>query len=276
MRNPANANDYKKCEELLEKTINSVENSTSNKYKIIVVCNQLPTFPIRERVEYVLVDFPPPGKGSASNLGFSASKYDAGTKRVVGLLYAKKYNPKFCMLLDSDDYISKHLISTIDNIKSKVNGWIIDKGYMYQENTAQINKVESFNQLCGSSNIIRSDLIDLTIPSYNTALTQSYIIESVQSEFFDQVICKHLTVADFFVNINLPLNKFPIRAALWLVGTGENRSGRTINIKSSYLTKKIINEFNIPINRVEYYLQVLKLSVFKINYLLNKVRNKYR
>ncbi|QDO94020.1 hypothetical protein FNB79_08500 [Formosa sediminum] len=63
------------------------------------------------------------------------------------------------MVVDADDLISNKIASFVNKQKTNAPGWYINKGYYYKEGTNYLflNK-KTFNNLCGSCLIVRTDL----------------------------------------------------------------------------------------------------------------------
>ena len=60
LRHPHNSADYGHVEALLQDTLASLTQQTSDDYVVIIVGIRRPAFPLPERVVFVEVDFPPP------------------------------------------------------------------------------------------------------------------------------------------------------------------------------------------------------------------------
>ncbi len=60
LRHPANAHSYPRVLHLLEDTLRSVCNQTTDNFRVIVVCNEIPTLSFSHpNISFVAVPFPP-------------------------------------------------------------------------------------------------------------------------------------------------------------------------------------------------------------------------
>ncbi|MDP5337012.1 MAG: hypothetical protein NWQ28_00360 [Nodularia sp. (in: cyanobacteria)] len=95
------------------------------------------------------VDFTPP----ASDI--NSKRLDRGKRLLTGLAYAEKFAPSHIMIVDADDCVSSHLAEFVSQNQDG-NGWFIDKGYIYRENSKFIYfRSKAFSQLCGSGVIVK-------------------------------------------------------------------------------------------------------------------------
>ncbi|GAB4528287.1 MAG: glycosyltransferase family A protein [Pleurocapsa sp.] len=166
VKSPAISPNWLLFSRLFERCLKSVCNQTSANFKVVVVCNEKPqtTFD-SSHVEYLTVDFPPPGSEEVSLLiGIQSSKEaDKAKKILAGLAYAKKFNPSHTMVVDADDCINKNIAQFVEQ-NPDADGWYIKKGYVYKEGKPYIYlNLKNFNHLCGTSIIIKYNLAELLI-----------------------------------------------------------------------------------------------------------------
>ena len=97
IKHPENSKSYDKVWALLNRTLSSVCNQIDRKFKVVVVCNR--TLPLEDKyktfeelIEFIEVDFSP-----VSQSGYDGIRIDRGTKYIVGLIAAKKYDPEYIM-----------------------------------------------------------------------------------------------------------------------------------------------------------------------------------
>jgi hypothetical protein len=88
---------------------------------------------------------------------------DNGKKIKFATDYAIEIGASFVMTLDSDDCISNRICEFVSkNNDSSILGWYVKKEYLYREGkTYAFLNSKNFNTLCGSSVIIKPELIDL-------------------------------------------------------------------------------------------------------------------
>ncbi|HVG42527.1 MAG TPA: hypothetical protein VM888_13010 [Chitinophagaceae bacterium] len=192
---------------LLNRTIGSVLNQKSENFKCYVVYSDIPDNPVQhQKVQWIQFPFPfleshqiedeekyVVRYGLGKNLPFF---YDQGKKIMYGCSFAKKDGCRFIMSLDSDDLLSNKLVTFIENSNQPENcGWYINKGYRYVENKRLLIKTpKGMNYVCGSVNIVNSDLIpipDFSKKTYNDFQffsSHSYMEERMQLEHNKQLL----------------------------------------------------------------------------------------
>jgi len=158
---------------LVERTMKSISQQTSQNFKIVAVCHEIPKINFQHpNLEFVQVDFLPPTEENIAathsdnneddlNYRNGAKEADKAKKIMKGVEYGKKYNPSYYMVVDADDCISNKLVKFVEDNPSKHAGWYFKKGYIYNEgsNLIFLNK-NTFNVLCGTCIIIKADQMD--------------------------------------------------------------------------------------------------------------------
>ena len=251
LRHPKNSISYKRVETLLERTVKSVCNQTNRNFRFIVVGNQLPQFPsVPSEMDFVRVDFKPPSALKGSKLDINDCRTDKATKYFIGLLHARQYNPEYVMFLDADDVVSNK-ITEYANSHPDRNGWLIDKGYIYGDGGVLIRWTKEFHMKCGTSRIVNWKL--LNVPSnFPAQPNQNYILRNVDSNFLRKVLGIHRETESYFRNIGFPLEPLPFYGAIWILDTGENRSGKSLMRIGYPVSSKIRKEFNLELPKVNF------------------------
>lgn len=198
------SSDWPHFSKLVERTLGSISHQTDKNFKAIVVCHELPDMNFsNDNLQFVQVDFDPP-KLEKNNieLNNSLKEKDKALKIKVGIKEAKKYNPNFFMVVDSDDCISNEIVAYVSNQDVNKSGWYMKKGYFYREGQsfAYLNK-ETFNRFCGTSLILHASNMNKMFVE-NPLLSFNH---KIQPE-----------------SINLEV--FPFAAALYSMGNGENHA----------------------------------------------------
>jgi hypothetical protein len=195
---------WKLASEIFERCLRSTCNQTSEEFRVIVVCHELPEVKFQHpHIQYIEVDFPVPTWEEPE------SPYrDKGRKLWTGLNYAFQMQPSHIMLVDSDDCVSKHLAEFVKQ-HPQDNGWFINKGYEYHEGSKKVYyRNRNFHKKCGTANIIRYDLLT----SY-----AAIKFEDVTRDFL-----WHQDVAEAMQNRGSPLTPLPFKGAIYVGNTGEN------------------------------------------------------
>ena len=141
---------------LVRRTLRSACAQTSPAFRVLVMCHEVPAVGFHDqRLEFLPVDFPPPGPDVAER------RRDKGRKVLRGLLRALTFAPCHAMILDADDCVSNRLVTHVAR-HSSANGWYFRKGYLYREGmeTIRLERLR-FHHWCGSSHIIRPEILDL-------------------------------------------------------------------------------------------------------------------
>ncbi|GMN11450.1 hypothetical protein MTsPCn9_09430 [Croceitalea sp. MTPC9] len=215
VKSKAVTSDWNKFSQLLERTLKSICNQTDSNFKVVVVCHEIPetTFS-HQNLHYVQVDFEPPipNDFESSKSFYKAKEMDKGKKILLGVEYAsKEFKTDYIMTVDSDDYVSKNISTFVNNSSGHIPGWYIKNGYIHVEGRKFLVKTFKFNHLCGSSIIVKPELV-------------RYFIGINSTFYFDH----RLTI----LNTNIALQKVPFPAGIYDVGNGENIFMSFQNVKS--------------------------------------------
>ncbi len=246
LQSQARAQSWSKVCLLLERCLRSVCGQKSDRFRVIVVCNERPKLEFQHpQVEYICVNYPLPlheqGR-TAAETRLIIGHTDKGRKILRGLVEAQKYTPTHTMAVDADDCVSHRLAGFVAQ-HPRQPGWVINRGYRYPEGQTQIYlKRQKFYEMCGTCNILRYDLNDLPqAPEYNRGYGYyAYYID-------------HEKVKGILANRGTPLKSLPFLGAVYVVGTGENlyyderRLHRSILTRLNYraLTPQIRAEFGL-------------------------------
>lgn len=196
--------DWLACSKLFERTLKSICNQINDNFKVIVVCHELPQVIFTsDKIEYVQVPFDPPTLVADDwNKNRELKEGDKANKILIGFERAKKYKPDYIMVVDADDCISNAIVSFVAQQENNMPGWYIDKGYYYKEgaNYLFLNK-KTFNNLCGSCIIIRTDLF-LQLITQDPCLYYFHELKELPN--------------------GIALEPLPFAGALYSMGNGEN------------------------------------------------------
>src|SRR5258705_7160070 len=102
---PQNSADYCRVESLLQDTLASLSQQSCDDYRMIIVGNRRPAFPLPERAIFVDVNFPPPSDLKGPQTGPAPVIWDKGTKIAIGLIAARDFGPEYVMAVDADDFV---------------------------------------------------------------------------------------------------------------------------------------------------------------------------
>lgn len=231
---------------LVERTLKSVTNQTSQNFKVVVVCHEKPEVDFdHPSIEYVQVDFEVPDLKSAPKEKHDGLKeQDKSNKILAGVKHAEKFNSDYLMVVDADDCISNKIVAFIDDNKHKNGvGWYINKGYFYKEGGKMISlNRENFNTLCGTCIIVRPDYMN------NIFHNRPHLLYVHQTMEFDD---------------GQKLEKLPFPGAVYSMMNGENHymSGGQISKLASGILFKWSNLKNIFKKFRRYRLKTLNTKI---------------
>ncbi|MBW4562835.1 MAG: glycosyltransferase family 2 protein [Mojavia pulchra JT2-VF2] len=200
---------WKAVSGLFERCVKSICNQTTNKFRVIVVCNEKPNIEFEHpHITYIEHDFSLPGSD------YKSKELDRTRKILTGLIYARNFNPSHIMCVDADDCVSKHLAEFV-SCNPHSCGWLIKKGYIYSDGSRLIRIMrKGFDRYCGTSNIVKYDLYD--IPQY---------LEDVDYEQYTNIIYNyynHREIAYTLSKKGLIIETLPFIGAVYYVNHGEN------------------------------------------------------
>jgi hypothetical protein len=164
----------------LYQTLRSIRNSASQNYRVIVAGNEEPEFEMEfdSRIHFVSLDDPFP---STPNYR-AALRLDKLAKIDAAWRYAKsKWQPKYVMKLDADDFISSRFVGWLDENGTEP-GYLIRHGWLWRSGARYlIQRTEYLDRVCGSCLITRSDVADQAGPFLTEA--EGMALEPADSSF---------------------------------------------------------------------------------------------
>ncbi|MFC4139891.1 MULTISPECIES: glycosyltransferase family A protein [unclassified Microbacterium] len=238
LRHPQNSTDYTTVENMLAASLASWLRQTSPRFAIIVVGNRRPPLPDDSRVEFVQVGFPPPSETRGPRTGIAAVLRDKGTKLAIGLGRARELGASHVMFADADDFVSRRLAVFVDE-HPDAPGWTITDGWRINlERRTMRPETGTFQITCGSSHIVRTDLLPPTPDGVGATQEQLYAAMGTKLERW---IGSHMHLHD-----DLPLETLPFPGAMYRVGTGESHSGNAMAGRGRPIPRGIAEEFGVP------------------------------
>lgn len=225
LKSPEVSNSWQRVCQLFERCMRSICNQNSPDFRVVVVCHEKPKIDFTHpHIHYVKVDFPLPKDKNRIAIGHT----DKGRKMLMGLVYARQFNPTHAMLVDADDCVSKRLATLVNN-SIECNGWFVNSGYKYQEGSKYIYlKRRNFNRMSGTSNIIRFDLLDLPeSPEYNRGYG------------YYKLYIDHQKVRDYMRQKGTPIKPVPFPASVYILGD-ENFYGNPNNFSFNFINRKLL------------------------------------
>jgi hypothetical protein len=141
------------------------------------------------------------------------------------------------MFVDDDDFLSNRLTAFVEQHPDAA-GWTFTDGWRVNvERRAVRAHHGDFHLQCGSSHIVRTDLLP-QVPA--DARTQEQLYEAV-GDRLERWLGSHMRIHE---DLDLPPLPFP--GALYRVGQAEAHSGNSLSGWSRPVTRRIAAEFGVP------------------------------
>lgn len=238
IRHPRNSTDYASVEAMLRQSVTAWLGQADPRFAIVVVANRSVELPRDDRVHQVQVSFPPPSDERTPRTGIAAVLRDKGTKNAIGLTLARELGAEYVMFVDADDFVS-HRLTEFVAAHPDEPGWTITDGWRVQLERRTIRRHSGDFQLqCGSSHIVRADLLPPTTGGVIATQDELY---AEQGELLERWLGSHMHIHD-----DLPLSPLPFPGALYRVGTSQSHSGNALGGAGSVISRRIATEFGVP------------------------------
>ncbi|WP_440903474.1 glycosyltransferase family A protein [Catenovulum sp. SX2] len=248
VRHPSNATNFDVVLKLLETTVASVCAQKTNKpYKLLVVCNQIPDIKYDpNKVEFLVVDFPPPGSGQSNNLSYSLSRLDKGSKIAAALLHLRKIQPSKVFFIDADDWISNQVVEYVED-NAEVPFWYANSGYLINYSSLTVVKKFGLCRYCGSSFIYDYKILMdiLAFPAEFEVKCQKDIVDFLDEFTLINILGTHRYQFKYFLDRGYSFKALPFPSICWVLDTGENRSGKTGGGNGTPLTAALLNNYGV-------------------------------
>lgn len=259
------SNSWEHVSRLLNRTLQSICNQTDENFKVIVACHEYPSDRCdvsHPNIEFIQVKFPAPAP--IGNLNEEEAfndlvqgklrekmRLDRQRKTWTGLNYLKKYSPTHVMVVDADDCISKNIASYVSQYPDK-NGWYIERGYEYADQSNRIYLRSNFYQRCGTSHILKFDLMSPEMGEFSEVTSNHLRHQNFRKNFDDRGF--HLECLPFEGAVYVVDNQENITAQKkYALKREKNFASRTLlslrSVGKSFLskppTKSIIEDFGL-------------------------------
>jgi hypothetical protein len=231
VRHPLNSSSYDRVG-ALDATLQSVCRQTDPDFRVVVVCNTKPAVTIDDpRIEFVEVGFAAPSHERTAEIDYNTGVIDKGAKLAVGVIVARHHQPDHLMFIDCDDLLH-HGVAEFVNQRVGHPGWFAPSGYLHTLGTNFLQPMaEDFHHKCGSSGIVRTDLIPVPA-GLSAAASKDEVIEAIGADLLYRLLGTHGKWEDYLRPSGVTIEPLPFPAAVWMIGTGENASGNLVSSRS--------------------------------------------
>ncbi len=216
VRHQDNAKDWDALTSKLRETMASIAAQSHPDWRAIVVANEgasLPNLP--DKFSVTRVTFPPNdlhelGQGAKETF-LDAFRADKGRRVLAGMLDAK--DSKYTMISDDDDLVSNRIVEYVAQNEG-ANGWIVTRGWLWDDGGKYLFDYEDFHRKCGTCLIIRRDLY--RIPDR---------FEDADLEWVKDSFGSHHRIGAKLASQDQGLNPLPFRGAVYRVASAGSHSG---------------------------------------------------
>lgn len=213
LKSKAASKSWETVSKLLERTLQSVCNQTSRDFHVVVVCHDRPCLQHDySSVEFLEANFDPP-----LLLNPTSGMADQERKLRIGAYYASTIAPtSHLMFVDADDCVSSNLAEFV-KLHQHCHGWFLDQGYEYQDRNSRIkHRKQGFSRICGTSNIVRADLIAQYIEE----------LQLLETRFAEKWLF-HTEIAAAMQARATPLSPLSFPGAVYITDNSENLENQT-------------------------------------------------
>lgn len=232
----------------LGETMQSIRAQTSSDWKCIVVANdgaKLPEIP--NGFKLCFVNFPPNllyKRGEADINAFRDTiRLDKGMRILAGIESAGATD--YLMFVDDDDFIHRDLTKFVCEHKGG-NGWYVKKGLIWKDGGDLVLNTNRFNQSCGTSHIVRYDLLSMVYESGEAS------VESVK-----KMLGSHIHLKKQLDKNNTPLKPLPFRGAIYRVGHSDAHSNSKRFFQYGFSVQSFIRH---PVKTLAYFLSLRRIT----------------
>lgn len=215
VRHPGSVKDWDALQDYLRQTLDSIAAQTSPCWECVVVANadaSLPAMPPHCQVVTVNLPLPEmPDRNTQLEAYYDAVRHDKGLRIHAGL--AGVDDSSHVMVVDFDDFVHRGLAEFVAAHR-QVTGWNIDKGYVW-DGGAWCFAQSQFHQMCGTSHIIRRDLLG------------SFLLEDGQVDInaIKRRLGSHIFIHHDLAAQGNSLLDLPFSGAVYRIGNPQSTSG---------------------------------------------------
>lgn len=228
VRHQSNARDWAQLVSYLTSTLQSIARQDDANWQAVIVANEgaeLPSLPPKVRIHRVT--FPPNPfhelQGTDRENYWDAVRLDKGRRILAGMRAAGPSD--YFMVVDDDDYVSRRLSGFVARSDLQP-GWQFKSGYVWNTGGRLLYLHDNFNHYCGTSHIVRADLLDLRVEEDGAGLA-----------YIKRMLGSHVSIADDLAARGTPLAPLPFVGAVYRVGHAGSHS-RSSSLLRTFVFKR--------------------------------------
>lgn len=231
IRHQDNAPDWGALKARMRQTMASIANQTNPDWRCVVVANEgadLPPMPRGFSVHRVT--FPPNNmhdldKGPREAV-LDAFRLDKGRRVLSGMLAAP--DSRFFMIVDDDDLVSDNMVEHVARHAGEP-GWYVDRGFLWDDEGSWFFRIDQFDDYCGTSLIIRSDLYGLPPREEDAGI-----------EWIKDMLGSHKRIKPLLAGRGTPLTPLPFAGAVYRIGSAGSHSKAPGIWKQKFLNRSVL------------------------------------
>lgn len=231
VRHPDNAKDWDGVVRRLMQTVESISQQDSSDWDGLIVMNRGISLPgLKAPWRIVEVDFPPNQHFDLSEHGkqvaYDAFRLDKGRRLCAGILAASE--SEYIMPCDDDDFVSTAIARHV-SVHRGVPGWKIEKGFSWGEGSSFLVGENQFDSRCGTSYIVRRDLLEL-----------GATVGETDVEYMKRMFGSHLLIAKVLGKAGHPFSVLPFRGAVYRMGHAGAHSRSHMPVRARIFSLKAL------------------------------------
>lgn len=226
LRAKETSKDWDGCVRRFNQTLDSVFNQTSESFKCIVACNEIPPLfrEFDDRLEFIPLDIPIPTEW----VEMARDKFWKLTMVAVRIREILEEQPEpekgiYVMPIDADDLIHQGIAEYCEKHPDE-NGFVSKDGYVWQSGNRMLRIYPELHTYCGSCNVIKMYREDLPeqCPVSQTLCHDRDTAGRLNARY--PIRYDHNTVVSRYAEAGRPFARLPFRSTIYLLGTGDNIS----------------------------------------------------
>jgi len=200
------SNDWGTVLRMLSRTLRSILNQTNPNFKVFVGCHELPDVQeLRDpRIEVLQAKFDPP-------LYRAEFMVDKHRKRELIAARWRDFGGGYMMSVDADDLVSNRVVEYVMT-QSERRGFLVTKGYDFNESTKKINRAPRFYRICGTNCVINWHRDELPAQPFQ----REYVL------FRESINHGNVGTVGFFARRGEAFAPIPFPAVMYVRSHGDN------------------------------------------------------